>query len=504
MGSLPDSTWNRQGTSSTSERCAWQRSADIFMGILNTANLKKTIYYLKRNGLGKTVNALRERLGCRGQIPYQWKPVSEEEKALQRQRAAKGFSDICFSIVVPTYHTPEKYLRDMIASVIQQTYPGWQLILADASEDRDTGREQEKKSDDINTESKGIKAVAESYNDSRIRYHHLPFNGGIADNTNQGIVLASGDYVGLLDHDDMLAENALYEMAARIEQERQKGIEPQILYSDEDKCNGEGTEFYDPNYKEKFNQDLLLSNNYICHFMVMKRELIQKLRFRREYDGAQDFDLVLRGVYEVLAGGQENQIAHIPSVLYHWRCHTGSTAENPRSKLYAYEAGKKAVQDFADRKGWKARAMDTEHLGFYRLEYQRDIFQVRPELAALGGPVVQAGKIVGGRMSPEGRVFYEGLPVSYSGYLHRAALQQEAEALDLRNIEVREELRGLFEEVAGVPYTVLPGTGIFDPAALPGGTDLKALGVKLGEAFRQRGYKLLYLPERKRKMPKGR
>ena len=492
------------------------------MGILNKANLKKTIYYLKRNGFRKTISTLRERLeGCR-QATYQWKPVSEEEKAVQRQRAAEGFSDVCFSIVVPTYHTPEKYLQEMISSVIKQTYPRWELILVDATEDREAeDREAEngetenkeavdgkaddtKKSAVIDIGGNRIKRVAESYGDSRICYHHIPFNGGIAANTNQGIALVSGDYVGLLDHDDMLTENALYEMAARIEQERQNGVEPQILYSDEDKCNGEGTEFYDPNFKEKFNQDLLLSNNYICHFMVMKRELIQKLQFRREYDGAQDFDLVLRGVYEVLAGGQESQIVHIPAVLYHWRCHTGSTAENPQSKGYAYEAGKRAVQDFADRKGWKARAVDTEHLGFYRLEYQEDVFKMRPELAALGGPVVQAGKIVGGRMSKEGRVLYEGLPVSYSGYLHRAVLQQEAEALDLRNIAVREELWGLFEEVTGVPYMPLAGTGIFDPSVLPDGTDLRILGVKLGAAFRRRGYWLLYLPERRRKLQKGR
>lgn len=485
------------------------------MGILNTANVKKTIYYLKRNGFGKTISAMRERLERRSRVSYQWEPVSEEEKAAQRQHVAAGLSDVCFSIVVPAFHTPEQYLQDMITSVIKQTYPKWELILADATENgtAETDAEEKisgvtdgrRKNTDINAaEGNRIKAVAESYDDSRIRYHHLSFNGGIADNTNQGIAIASGDYVGLLDHDDMLAENALYEIAVRIEQERQKGVELQIIYSDEDKCNGDGRAFYDPNYKEKFNQDLLLSNNYICHFMVMKRELIQKLRFRREYEGAQDFDLVLRGAYEILTDGQEDQIAHIPSVLYHWRCHTGSTAENPRSKLYAYEAGRKAVQDFVNRKGWKARAVDTEHLGFYRLEYEGDILRMRPELAALGGPVVQAGKIAGGRMSPEGRIFYEGLSASYSGYLHRAVLQQEAEALDIRNLEVREELRGLFEEVTGVPYITIPGTDLFDPSALPCGTDHRSLGVKLGAAFRQRGYKLLYLPDRKRILPKDR
>lgn len=458
------------------------------MSMMSIANLKRAVYYLKRNGLGKTISAMKEKMDHRRQTSYQWEPISREERERQLQHAADGFTDICFSIVVPTYRTPEKYLHEMITSVMNQTYPKWELILADATEDVKAG---------------AVSGIAKSYHDSRIRYYHLSSNDGIADNTNRGIALATGDYVGLLDHDDLLTENALYEMAARIEQERRKGICLQMLYSDEDKCNGEGTEFYDPNFKENFNMDLLLSNNYICHFMVMRRELIQKLQLRREYDGAQDFDLVLRGAHEVLTGGREEEIAHIPLVLYHWRCHTGSTAENPQSKLYAYEAGKRAVQDFADRSGWEARAVDTEHLGFYRLEYEGDIFSMRPELAALGGPVIQHKKVIGGRMSSQGKVFYEGLPVSYSGYLHRAALQQEAEALDIRNIEVREELRDLFEEVTGVACVTLSGTNIFDPTVLPPGTDYRLLSMKLGKAFRQRGYKLLYLPDHRKYLRKN-
>ncbi len=500
------------------------------MNIFSAANLKKTIYYMKRNGLRKTIYAMRERVGHGGQPPYRRQPVSEQEKKKQREHAAAGFSHVSFSIVVPVYRTPESYLKEMIESVIKQTYPSWELILADATEDidiksvtADTGKpadtkaaEGTKASADMKTPagtkaSAGtktaadamtagrIRAVAEAYGEERIRYFHLSSNDGIAENTNQGIAQAAGDYVGLLDHDDLLEENALYEMAAIIEREREKGNELQIIYSDEDKCNGDGTEYYDPNYKEDFNLDLLLSNNYICHFMVMKRELVQSLGLRKEYEGAQDFDLVLRGACGLLSQGQEKAIAHIPMMLYHWRCHTGSTAENPQSKIYAYEAGRKAVQAFADRKKWKAEAADTEHLGFYRLEYKGNIFESRPELAALGGPVVKRRRIAGGRMSPEGKVFYEGLPLSYSGYLHRAVLQQQAEALDIRNIEVREELWELFAEITGVEYKVLPGTRLFDVSALPDGTDYALLSIKLGEAFRQKGYKLLYMPERRKK-----
>ena len=179
------------------------------------------------------------------------------------------------------------------------------------------------------------------------------------------------------------------------EEEEKAGRVPQLLYSDEDKCDGEAETFYEPHFKEKFNLDLILSNNYICHFMVMKRELMQQLLERGEYNGAQDYDLVLRAAFAL--SGREEAICHIPKVLYHWRCHSLSTAENPKSKLYAYEAGRRAVQDFVNQKGWKAEVQHTEHLGFYRVEYPEGVFTVRAEVGAAGGAVVKGGKIVGGQ-----------------------------------------------------------------------------------------------------------
>lgn len=450
------------------------------MGKINLANLKKTIYYLKRNGVKSAVNAVRERLDAGSRENYAFTPASPEVLQLQRERAASGFSKLLFSVVVPAYRTPEGYLREMLDSVIGQTYPGWELIVADASGDD------------------SVKSILETYGDSRIKYHPLEANKGIAENTNEGIALAAGDYVGLLDHDDVLTENALFEMAAAVEEGRSRGVELQLLYSDEDKCDGGLTKFYEPNRKEEFNLDLLLSNNYICHFMVMKRELIQELKLRGEYDGAQDYDLVLRAAAGLQ--GQEEKIAHVPLVLYHWRCHSSSTAENPQSKRYAYDAGRRAVQDFADSRGWRAIARDTEHLGFYRLEYQGNPLEIRRELGALGGRVASRGKTVGGRLDREGKALYGGLPLSYSGYLHRAALQQDAEALDIRNLELRSSLRQLFAETLGVPYVTLPGTETFDPSALPAELDYREASLRLGRALRERGYLLLYLPERIRKL----
>ena len=444
------------------------------MRLINLANLKKTAYFIKRNGIKSTCYEILERVDAKKQQPYVWEPPTPEQLEFQRRRAQESGIDLKFSIVVPAYRTQERCLRELADSLLGQSYPDWELILADATED-DT-----------------VSKVMGEFQDARIRYVRLENNEGISVNTNRALELVSGDYVGLLDHDDVLTGDALYEMAARIEEERRRGREPQMLYSDEDKCNSDMTVFYEPNRKEDFNLDLLLCNNYICHFLVMKRELIQKLGFRKEFDGAQDYDLTLRAVDEL--AGREESILHIPRVLYHWRCHSGSTAENPWSKGYAYDAGRRAVQSFADRRGWNVKAADMAHPGFYCLEYAESPLKVRDDLAAVGGRLVVKGKTRGGRMNPDGSVFYEGLPVNYSGYLHRAVLQQDAEALDVRNMELRESLRGLFAEVAGVSYTVLPGTERFNAAALPVGTDPVEISLRLSKVLRDRGYRLLYLP----------
>lgn len=501
----------------------------------NRANLKKTIYYFKRNGIKETWYAVRERLEEKRQLPYLWTPPSETELENQRRQwDEKGFS-VRFSILVPAYRTKPEYLKELVESLQRQTYPKWELILADASEDDSVERAVRKIVDLWTSETEETKLGQEPavlshggrQADPRIRYIRLPRNAGIAENTNQALPYATGEYVGLLDHDDVLTENALYEMAAAIEEGRQRGCMPKLLYSDEDKCNGDRTEYYEPNYKEDFNLDLLLSNNYICHFLVMDRKLIRKLKFRREFEGAQDYDLVLRAVAELgMAGagmtgneaaagagmtGNETAgaaIVHIPKVLYHWRCHTGSTAENPRSKLYAYEAGRRALQDFAERLGWPASALETAHVGFYRLRYEGSLFRVRPDIGAIGGSLTKKGRIIGGRMAAEKgergqrgySVFYKDLPVHFSGYLHRAQLSQDAEALDLNNIQVRPECRELFRLVTGVTYREAAGEERFDASLLPEGCDIVRLSLELGRVLREAGYRLLYLPERSREL----
>lgn len=492
------------------------------MGRINRANLKKAIYYLKRNGVKNTWYAVRERLEERKAAPYSFMPVSEVE--LEKQREWSVDKSVSFSIVVPTYRTNEIYLQEMIQSVVDQTYPHWELVLADATEDDNVKNAVDKITSDIN-----CSATCHAGIRNRIKYIKLPENAGIAVNTNQALQYATGDYIGLLDHDDVLTPDALYEMAACIENEKKQGMELQMLYSDEDKCNGDRTHYYEPNFKEKFNLDLLLSNNYICHFLVMKSELIKELGFRPEYDGAQDYDLVLRAAIYLGAAKKERgsgqtsaQIAHIPKVLYHWRCHTGSTAENPQSKQYAYDAGLRALQDFSDAMGYDAKAISLKHLGFYTLQYPQGALQARPELGAVGGRVLGKDspfggwKILGGRMAAGERkstaddtenavIFYKGLPAAYSGYLHRAVLTQDAEAVDIRCVQVREECRELFEQVVGVPYTEVHCNKengdkkskqvlIFDATTLPANTDYKALSLRLCKALRDAGYTILYDP----------
>ena len=228
-----------------------------------------------------------------------------------------------------------------------------------------------------------------------------------------------------------------------------------MVYSDEDKTDGEMRTFFEPNKKDDFNLDLLLSNNYICHFTIIKSELMKALKFRPEFDGAQDHDIFLRVVQYCLIQDNlkkdhfdvlQKRIGHVSRVLYHWRCHTSSTAENPASKLYAYEAGGRAIEDFCKKAGWQVTVQPTDHLGFFRVNYELGLMRERGRVGAIGGPIISQGKIVSGALKKDGTPIYYGLNKHYSGYMHKAILMQEVDALDLANIRVREEVKDIFIE----------------------------------------------------------
>lgn len=266
------------------------------------------------------------------------------EEELQAQRKRNFVKDFTFSIVVPTYHTPELFLRQMVESVLGQTFCRVELCIADGSCDD------------------SVERIVREYqkSDGRIKYQRLSENKGISENTNAGLQLATGEYIGLLDHDDILEIHALYEIRMALA----KYPEADVLYTDEDKVSFDLQHYFEPHYKPDFNPDLLRSNNYICHFLVMKREILEKVGgFRGEYDGAQDFDLVLRLTEAAKC------VVHIPKVLYHWRSHDASTAANPMSKLYAYEAGRRAVEAHLERCGEPGVVTDTRFYGFYQTNY---------------------------------------------------------------------------------------------------------------------------------------
>ncbi|MFZ2266511.1 MAG: glycosyltransferase family 2 protein [Azonexus sp.] len=227
-----------------------------------------------------------------------------------------------FSIILPTYNTPEAHLRACLDSVIDQTYPHWELCVADDASSKPHVRE-----------------ILSEYaaRDSRIRLAFRDSNGHISAASNTALTLASGDYIALLDHDDTLASHALYANACAIQRQPQA----QLLYSDEDKLDENG-ERCDPFFKPDWSPDLLYSQNYIAHFSVYSRKLVESTGgFRSDFDGSQDYDLVLRSVAAIK---DPTHIVHIPLALYHWRISENSTAGGHEQKHYASEAARKALQ----------------------------------------------------------------------------------------------------------------------------------------------------------------
>ena len=274
--------------------------------------------------------------------------LTEREKKEQKQTDFEN--KVKFSIVIPLFESNEIYLQQLIESIFKQTYSNWELCLSDGG-----GKESKLK--------EYLEHLMKS--DSRIKCIRSKEKLGIADNTNMALSEVSGDYIVFADHDDLLAENALYECAKTVN--KQNDVE--IIYTDEDKVSMNGKKFFSPHFKPDYNRDLLCTVNYFCHLVVVKKSLVDKIGgLRKEFDGAQDYEFVLRCVE------QTNNIYHIPKVLYHWRSHKESTAENPESKRYAFEAGKRAVQEHYRRIGENnVLVTETQWPGIYRSQYRIDI-----------------------------------------------------------------------------------------------------------------------------------
>ena len=286
------------------------------------------------------------------EIPYQKWIIRHlpGNKELEKQRREKFDYQPKISIVVPLYKTPEKYLLQLVESVKAQTYPNWELCLSDGS------GENSPLTSFLKSLEAGDERIKVVYNEQALQ---------ISENTNAGIEIATGAYIAFADHDDELTPHALFECVKALNKDRKI----RLIYSDEDKMSMDGHKFFQPHFKPDYNPDLLCTVNYICHLFVVQREILDQVgTFRKEFDGAQDYDFIFRCVEAV----DPSEIYHVTKILYHWRCHEDSTAENPESKTYAFEAGKRAIEEHYHRTGIKAEVYQGEFLGLYRTRFLRD------------------------------------------------------------------------------------------------------------------------------------
>ena len=316
-----------------------------------TNKIEKGLLYLQHYGLKKTLaKTIRKAMG-HDQEHYSYRQFLKENpltpQELEVQRNTRFEYNPVISIVIPLYNTKERFLTELIKSFTEQTYPHWQLCLGD-------GSPEEGLKDIILNATGGVW-------DDRIVYEKLADNTGIAGNTNAALRLATGDYIGFTDHDDLLTVDAMFYIAKALNEDR--SIE--AIYSDEDKIDMESKEYFLPHFKSDFNIDLLCSHNYITHLFVVRADIVKESGgILSEFDGAQDHDFDFRVLEKC------TNIYHIPRVLYHWRTHPDSTADHPEAKMYAYENGRRAVENHYKRLGIPARVELDSHLGYYRTIYE--------------------------------------------------------------------------------------------------------------------------------------
>lgn len=313
--------------------------------------MKKTIDKIKEIGLINTIKLIANRLLHKQQnldgLEYmEWrKKHIPSEVDLEKQKKHRFKYSPLISIVVPTYNTPFNFLTEMIESVLSQTYTKWELCIADGASTK--------------SETKAVlNKYAKKYSNIKVKY--LDENKMISANTNEALKLAEGDYVGLFDHDDLLEPNALFEMVKMLNEKRYD-----MIYSDEDKVDSKGKEFFEPHFKPDFSKYTLRSYNYITHFTLINKKILDEVGpFDSNCDGAQDFDMFLR------ISDKTNNIGHIPMVLYHWRVHNQSTAATADAKSYVTDAGKLALRKHLERNGIKGEVTDGLFPTSYKINYE--------------------------------------------------------------------------------------------------------------------------------------
>lgn len=301
--------------------------------------IKRTIAYSKRN-------KDRFSLGYMDSDYARW--IKKNELTPERRRIIKKEIESFalkpkISIIMPVYNVDRIWLQKAVDSVLNQLYENWELCICD----------------DASTK-KHVRQVLERYEkEERIRIKYSGMNRGISGASNEALSLATGEYIGLLDNDDELSKDALYESVKRI------NLYPDadMIYSDEDKIDTRGNRL-EPFFKPDYSPDFLLSNNYICHFSVFRKSIIDGIGgFRIGYEGSQDYDLTLRFIERT----HPEKIHHIPKILYHWRKVEGSAAAVANAKDYAFTAGRKALSDYLERNGIAGKVVDGNFLGAYRV-----------------------------------------------------------------------------------------------------------------------------------------
>ena len=315
----------------------------IYRMLKNKENRKMFIKKVKEIGFLKGFKYSFYKLVVPESKEYQEEKYNKwrSEKATIKENKEFKYEPL-ISIITPLYNTPKEFFIDYIKSLQEQTYTNWEVCLVDASE----------------TQLEYVKNI----NDKRLKYKRLEENKGISENSNEAIQMASGEFLALVDHDDIIAPNALNEVVKKLNEKP----ETDFIYSDEDKFEGNVENRFYPFFKPDFSPDFLRSNNYICHLSVIRKTLVEKIGgFRKEFDGAQDYDLILRITENT------DKIEHIPEILYHWRIHSTSTAQNMETKNYAIEAGRRAIEEHCKRLELPIEKVESiKPLGSYRIKYK--------------------------------------------------------------------------------------------------------------------------------------
>ena len=305
----------------------------------------KSIKCLKQNGFKYTWEKIRNYNKYRHDYSAALAPLYTD-KELSQQKKYRFERDIKISILVPLYNTPEKFLHEMIRSVLDQTYRNFELCLADGSDKK----------------HKNVRSICKKYArfDKRINYKKLEKNLGISGNTNACIEMSSGDYIALFDHDDLLHPAALYDVMTAICEK-----DADFIYTDENTFHDTPADAYCPHFKPDYSPDTLRSYNYICHFTVFDAALLQKTGlFRSNFDGSQDYDMILR------LTEQANKIVHIPKILYYWRAHKNSVASDISAKPYTLDSARRALSEHLNRIGLSGTVVDSRIPSTYKINYE--------------------------------------------------------------------------------------------------------------------------------------